>query len=127
MDVYRITGGRRIAGTARVRAAKNAVLPILAAALLAGEPVAVLNCPRIADVDNMLAILGTLGCRWKREGAEVSIDAADASGWEMPRHLSKSLSSSIFILGSILGRFRRAGVSYPVGCEIGKRPIDLNL
>ena len=87
MDVYRITGGRRIAGTARVRAAKNAVLPILAAALLAGEPVAVLNCPRIADVDNMLAILGTLGCRWKREGAEVSIDAADASGWEMPRHL----------------------------------------
>ena len=127
MDVYRITGGRRIAGTARVRAAKNAVLPILAAALLAGEPVAVLNCPRIADVDNMLAILGTLGCRWKREGAEVSIDAADASGWEMPRHLSKSLRSSIFMMGSILGRFRRAAVTYPGGCEIGQRPIDLHL
>ena len=127
MDVYRIAGGRRIGGTARVRAAKNAVLPILAAALLTDETVIVQNCPRIADVDNMLAILGTLGCQCSREGAQVSIGASGATGWEMPRHLSKSLRSSIFMMGSILGRFRRATVTYPGGCEIGQRPIDLHL
>ena len=127
MDVYRIVGGRRICGTARVGAAKNAVLPILAAALLTDDDVTILDCPRIADVDNMISILKTLGCKCRREGNGLAIDSSGADNWEMPRHLSKSLRSSIFMMGSILGRFRRAIVTYPGGCEIGQRPIDLHL
>ena len=99
-----------------------------AAALLTGEPVVLKDCPRLKDVSNMLAILQTLGPvhTGKRDG-EIAIDASCAQGWEMPDELSKQLRSSIFMMGSILGRFRRATVTYPGGCEIGLRPIDLHL
>lgn len=127
MDVFRIMGGNRLSGTVRLSGAKNAVLPILAAALLTGEPVVLKNCPRLKDVSNMLAILQTLGCTYRQKDGEIAIDASCAQGWEMPDELSKQLRSSIFMMGSILGRFRRATVTYPGGCEIGLRPIDLHL
>ena len=127
MDVFRIMGGNRLSGTVRLSGAKNAVLPILAAALLTGEPVVLKDCPRLKDVSNMLAILQTLGCTYRQKDGEIAIDASCAQGWEMPDELSKQLRSSIFMMGSILGRFRRATVTYPGGCEIGLRPIDLHL
>ena len=80
MDVYRIVGGRRICGTARVGAAKNAVLPILAAALLTDDRVTLLDCPHIADVENMIAILKTLGCKCSWEGNELTM--AEGTEWD---------------------------------------------
>lgn len=127
MDVFRIMGGKRLSGRVRLSGAKNAVLPILAAALLTDEPVVLKDCPRLKDVSNMLSILQTLGCTYQRREDEILVDASDAQGWEMPGELSKQLRSSIFMMGSILGRFRRATVTYPGGCEIGLRPIDLHL
>lgn len=127
MDVFRIMGGKRLSGRVRLSGAKNAVLPILAAALLTDEPVVLKDCPRLKDVSNMLSILQTLGCTYQRREDEILVDASGAQGWEMPGELSKQLRSSIFMMGSILGRFRRATVTYPGGCEIGLRPIDLHL
>ena len=125
--MFWVLGGRRLCGELEVGCAKNAVLPILAAALLTDEPVTVEDCPALVDVRNMLSILKTLGCRVEARGRDVVIDASRAESHEMPETLSKRLRSSIFMLGPLIGRFRRARVSYPGGCEIGQRPIDLHL
>ncbi|MDD6884219.1 MAG: UDP-N-acetylglucosamine 1-carboxyvinyltransferase [Eubacteriales bacterium] len=125
--MFRVVGGNRLGGEVRVDGAKNAVLPILAASLMASGPVVIEDCPRLMDVTNMLSILKTLGCRVENLENAVRLDAEGAYRWEMPEHLSKSLRSSIFMMGPLLGRFRRAKVTYPGGCEIGLRPIDLHL
>lgn len=126
-------GGYPIDGVCRIGGAKNAVLPILAACMLTRRSVRLLDCPRLTDVENMLGILRLLGCGVERaagatgEGDTLSIDASSACRSELPEELSKELRSSIFLLGPVLGRFRRAVVTYPGGCEIGNRPIDLHL
>ena len=127
MDRFRVVGGKRLKGEVEIGGAKNAVLPILAAALLTDETIVLEGCPALLDVRNMLEILKKLGCAVSQEGGRVEICAAGADCWEMPEELSKSLRSSIFMLGPLLGRFRRARVTYPGGCEIGLRPIDLHL
>ena len=128
-----VQGGYPIDGVCRIGGAKNAVLPILAACVLTRRPVHLLDCPRLTDVENMLRILRLLGCRAERaagergEGDTLHIDASGACRFELPEDLSKELRSSIFLLGPVLGRFRRAVVTHPGGCEIGNRPIDLHL
>lgn len=127
MSKFVIDGGQGLSGTLRIPGAKNAVLPILAATLLSDQPVRLLDCPRLLDVHNMLEILSTLGCTVQWEGDVLVVDPTSASSFIMPEHLSKELRSSIFLLGSVLSRFRKAVVTYPGGCEIGNRPIDLHL
>ncbi len=122
-----VTGGKRIQGRLRVDSAKNAVLPLLAASILTDERLVLRDVPRISDVDHMMDILRTLGCGVRREGKNVVVDSSTLSGWEMPDALSKQIRSSIFLLGPILARFQKANVTYPGGCEIGMRPIDLHL
>ncbi len=127
MEEFRIRGGRALRGSVRVGGAKNAVLPVLAACVMCPEPIVLSDVPYILDVENMLEILRRLGVRCARDGRRVEIDARDADCYQMPEHLSKQLRSSIFMMGSILTRFDRATVTYPGGCEIGLRPIDLHL
>lgn len=122
-----VYGGKRLVGKARVSGAKNAALPILAATLIAKGLVVLYDCPRLSDVENMLSILRSLGVDCALEGNMAYIDAARASGTIMPQSLSKELRSSIFMLGPLLGRFGRAVCTFPGGCEIGHRPIDLHL
>lgn len=127
MEAFLVEGGKRIEGTLRVDSAKNAVLPILAAAILTEETVTVLDVPHITDVRHMADILSILGCRTQRQGRRITIESGGLHNWEMPDRLSKQIRSSIFLLGPILSRFRKATVTYPGGCEIGLRPIDLHL
>ena len=127
MDVFRISGGSALKGAVKVGRAKNAVLPILAAAMLTEGKVLIRECPGLVDIENMLAILETLGCAIKWDGENALVDARSANSWDMPEVLSKRIRSSIFMLGPLIGRFRRACVTYPGGCEIGLRPIDLHL
>ncbi len=127
MDLLEVRGGKRLEGTVSIHSAKNAVLPIMAAAILAEEPVTILDCPNITDADNMLSIVRTLGCKAQRVGENALIDTSGMHDWVMPETLAKKLRSSIFMMGSILGRFRKAMVSHPGGCEIGLRPIDLHM
>lgn len=127
LDSLIVRGGRRIEGRIRVDRAKNAVLPQLAAAVLADGPVVLRDVPWLLDIRHMLEILQLLGVQVSREGGQVVLDASSMTGYEMPDELSKQLRSSIFMLGPLLARFRRATVTYPGGCEIGLRPIDLHL
>ena len=127
MRMLRVEGGRRLCGQARVARAKNAVLPILAASLLTDDTLLVEDAPRIDDVAHMLEILRTLGCRAKHGAHGVALDASSLRDTALPDALAKTLRSSIFLMGPLLGRMRRAAVTYPGGCEIGLRPIDLHL
>lgn len=122
-----VTGGTRLSGACRVSGAKNAVLPILAASVMTKQTVRLLDCPQLTDVENMTGILSCIGCSVTRTEETLLVDASGASCFELPEHLSKELRSSIFLLGPVLARFGHAVVTYPGGCEIGNRPIDLHL
>lgn len=128
MAAFIVEGGYRLAGTVRVSGAKNAALPILAACLICPGQVRLYDCPGLRDVENMLAILTELGASWRKEpeGALV-LDMSAVTGYTMPQRISKELRSSIFMLGPLLARFGKAVCTYPGGCEIGNRPIDLHL
>ncbi len=126
MARFCITGGKRLCGQTQAGAAKNAALPILAACMLATQPVRV-RLPDLSDVRNMLKILRLLGCGVSVQGDWADIDAQSACCWRMPADLSGKMRSSIFMLGPILARFGKAEFTYPGGCEIGLRPIDLHL
>ena len=122
-----IEGGRALKGQITVRGAKNAALPILAAAMLVPEPVRIWNCPRLTDVEHMVGLLKALGCRadWVEDG--LLIDAGSARTADLPEGLAGSIRSSVFLLGPLLGRFGAAEAPYPGGCDIGNRPVDLHL
>lgn len=127
MDVLHIRGGRRLTGEWTVHTAKNAALPIMAAAVLTSDRTVLEDCPLLSDVSHMGEILTHLGCRVTRNGRSLEIDPQGMNNHEMPDALAKKIRSSIFLLGPILTRFHKATVTFPGGCEIGLRPIDLHL
>lgn len=127
MSCYHIRGGRPLEGRLTVQGAKNSALPILAATLLAPGESVVENCPHLSDVDAALAILKGLGCRVWRRGDTVGVDASVLAGAEISRELMEEMRSSVVFLGAMLARMGRAALTYPGGCELGPRPIDLHL
>lgn len=127
MQILRVEGGHKLVGETRVGCAKNAALPILAAALLANDPVTIQDAPDITDVEHMLDILRMLGCTAARNGESIIVDPTGLKSAALPDQLAKKLRSSIFLMGPMLAKLRRATVTYPGGCDIGLRPIDLHL
>ena len=127
MSMYEIQGGRPLNGRLRVQGAKNSVLPLLAAALLAPGQSVIHHCPDLSDVSATLDILALLGCRVSREGERVTVDAAPISGSAIPERLMREMRSSVIFLGALLARTGCAKLCYPGGCELGPRPIDLHL
>ena len=127
MSVYIIEGKQPLNGSIRVHGAKNAALPVLAAALLPPES-RIEACPQLSDTAAAMNILRSLGCRVERTGdGAVTVDSRPAEGWEIPEACMREMRSSIIFLGAILTRYGRARVSFPGGCELGPRPIDLHL
>lgn len=122
-----IDGGTPLKGEINVQTAKNSALPIIAACILTEEPVIIQNCPRLKDIDAMADIMKHLGCRVDRIGDDMYLCCRDITLNVINSNLTGKLRSSIFILGSILSRCRRAYISHPGGCEIGLRPIDLHI
>lgn len=127
MSAFLVEGGQPLSGIARVHGAKNSVLPILAASLLAKGESVLHNCPDLSDVRASLAILEHLGCKTRREGDTVYVDATCPTGFDVPDQLMREMRSSVIFLGAILGRMGAASLSFPGGCELGPRPIDLHL
>ena len=127
MEKYIINGGNKLYGSFKVQSAKNSVLPILAATVLADEKVEILNVPQISDVKNMVKILACLGCKTVYEGDSIIIDSSSADCFEIPSALARELRSSVFMLGAVISRFHSAKIAYPGGCDIGLRPVDLHL
>ncbi len=122
-----ISGGRKIEGELTVQGAKNSVLPLLSAAVLAHGESVLHNCPQLTDVDAACRILSGLGCRCVRSGGTITVNASSVSRSDIPDELMREMRSSIMFLGSILGRTGRCRLSFPGGCELGARPIDLHL
>ena len=125
MDKLLVTGGRALAGEARVSGAKNAALPILAAALLTGKPLALENVPRLMDVRTMAKLLAQMGVEvGAQDDGRLEVRAqsikAPVAGYEMV----KTMRASVLVLGPLLARCGRAQVSLPGGCAIGARPVD---
>ena len=122
-----IQGGGRLEGTLNVQGAKNSVLPILAATILHPGRTVLRGCPHLSDVEASIRILRHLGCTADWEGEELAVDASSISRWDIPDHLMREMRSSVVFLGAILARLGWAEMSYPGGCELGPRPIDLHL
>ena len=127
MSVWHIAGGNRLSGSVTVQGAKNAVLPIMAASVLAPGETELLNVPTLRDVNTTIRILRGLGCSVEREGDAVYIDSRPMSRSEIPHSLMRELRSSVIFLGALLARCGHARLSMPGGCELGPRPIDLHL
>lgn len=122
-----VNGGRKLEGELRVHGAKNSALPLLSAAVLAHGETVLHNCPELTDVDAACRILTHLGCRCRRSGSTVTVDSTNVSGYEIPDTLMREMRSSIVFLGAVLGRTGHCRLSFPGGCELGARPIDLHL
>lgn len=127
MDAIHVRGGNALFGETRIQGSKNAVLPVLAAALLIEDVCVIDNCPRISDVHHMLMLLEEIGCKVSRVNRRVTIDARDASSDKMLGENVKGMRSSIMLLGALLGRLGEVTMAYPGGCVIGERPIDLHI
>ncbi len=127
MDLFYINGGRKLDGELELYSAKNALLPILAGSIACSESVVIKNCSRFSDVMFMIKILESLGVDAKFEDNDLVLNLENATKFEVPEEYTKKVRSSIFMLGSLLSRFKMAKVAYPGGCNIGTRPIDLHL
>lgn len=127
MGEYFIKGGNVLSGEVKINGAKNAILPILAAVILNADESIIHNCPLISDTFVSIEILESIGCKINLEGNTLIIDSKCANNFNVPEHLVRELRSSFIFLGGVLGRFGQVKISYPGGCELGARPIDLHL
>ena len=127
MTSYIIEGGRGLEGELDVSGSKNASLPIIAASILSGKTTKLYNVPNIHDTQITLKILEILGCKIYRRNGKIIIDSSNMEEHKIPDDLMRQMRSSVVLAGAILGRFKKATFSYPGGCDIGSRPIDLHL
>jgi UDP-N-acetylglucosamine 1-carboxyvinyltransferase len=128
MNKLMINGGVTLGGDVRISGAKNAVLPILAATLLAEGPATIENVPHLHDVTTTVELLGCMGVRVSiDEKLSVEVDCSTIENHTAPYHLVKTMRSSILVLGPLLARYGEAEVSLPGGCAIGSRPVDLHI
>ena len=127
MDSIHICGGYPLYGETKVQGSKNAVLPILAATVLVDGVTTLNNCPDIADVHCMVRLLESIGCVVEYGGGRIRVDAGHISKTRLPREYVTRMRSSVVMMGALLGRMGNVTISYPGGCVIGKRPIDMHL
>ena len=122
-----VTGGARLEGEVRISGAKNAVLPILCATLLADAPVRITNVPRLHDVFTTAKLLARLGAGIVHQGDAMTVDPRSVNSHIAPYELVKTMRASVLVLGPLLAKFGDAEVSLPGGCAIGSRPVDLHI
>lgn len=128
MDRLIISGGKQLEGTILVSGSKNATLPIaVAAAILADSSSIIRNVPNLRDIDSLCAVLEVLGATTKLENSTLYIEPGDRVAYEAPYDLVRKMRASIYVLGPLVARLGIAKVSFPGGCAIGPRPVDLHL
>jgi len=127
LETFTIEGGRPLSGSLRIHGAKNAALPILAAAVLAEGQFHIYDVPHLRDIEVMLEILTALGAKVTHVDGCVSLDTTNIATSHVPDHLMGQMRSSIFLMGPLLARLGEVTVSRPGGCAIGERRIDLHL
>lgn len=128
MDKLIIVGGVPLNGAIRISGAKNAILPILAATLLIGEPVILSNIPHLNDVTTMIELLGRMGAQITINGQmSIEVHCSTIQNLHASYELVKTMRASILVLGPLLARYGEAEVSLPGGCAIGSRPVDVHI
>ena len=128
MDKLIIKGGTQLQGEIWISGSKNAALPILFATLLTENKVTVANLPHLQDITTTIALLGALGVKVSiDDGMQISIEAGTLSSVTAPSDLVNTMRASILVLGPLLAKYGEANVSFPGGCAIGSRPVDLHL
>jgi len=127
MSNYVIEGGKKLEGEVYISGSKNASLPIMAASILNGKTSTLYNVPNIYDTRVTMEILEKLGAKVNKKNGKVIIDSKGIKTQEIPDELMRKMRSSVVLAGAIIGRFKKAIFSYPGGCDIGTRPIDLHL
>lgn len=127
MSSYIIEGGKRLEGTVNISGSKNASLPIICASILNGGKSTLYNVPKIHDTKITLQILKILGCKIDSKNGKIVIDSSRMHSHEIPDDLMRQMRSSVVLAGAIIARFKNATFSYPGGCDIGARPIDMHL
>lgn len=127
MDKLKITGQRPLQGVVQASGAKNAALPLMAAALLTSDVVQLHNAPQLMDVRTLAKLLRSLGAQVEQEGAEIRLEASAVNHFEASYDLVKTMRASVLVLGPLLARFGQARVSLPGGCAIGARPVDQHI
>ena len=127
MGKYIIRGGRKLSGVVNIESAKNSVLPIMAASIISSGIVVIKKCPKISDVFNMIKILNSLGVKTFFYENDLVINPSCIDSYTVCYDLANKLRSSFFMVGALISRLGKASVSYPGGCKIGKRPVDIHL
>ena len=128
MDKLIIKGGRPLQGEISISGAKNAALPILAATLLADDPVKISNVPHLHDITTTIGLLARMGSELTvDERMNLEVDSTNLKDFSAPYELVKTMRSSILVLGPLLAKYGKADVSLPGGCAIGSRPVNLHL
>lgn len=127
MEKLIIQGGTPLEGCIRVSSAKNAVLPIIAATLLASTPSTLLEIPDLEDVHTICDVIASLGVKVTKDGDNITFDASTISAVEAPYDLVRRMRASFLVMGPLLARKGEARIALPGGCAIGSRPIDLHL
>lgn len=127
MGRYIIEGGKKLVGEVTVDGAKNAVLPILASTVIFNNVCTIFNAPNLRDVDMMIKILTSIGCKVDKVDNMIIVDSRGLDKVTIPEELVRQMRSSIILMGAMLSRCKEVIISYPGGCDIGPRPIDLHL
>lgn len=127
MDRYVINGGHRLEGDIRVDGSKNSVLPVLAATIISGKESVIHNVPELKDVDLLIGLLRTIGCKCFFENNTLIVKSNNQLETFIPEKPVREMRSSIILMGAMLARHGQVKISYPGGCEIGPRPIDIHL
>jgi UDP-N-acetylglucosamine 1-carboxyvinyltransferase len=127
MDKFVVEGRARLEGKVACSGSKNAALPIMVAGLLVSGNTRIRRVPRLRDVNTLGRLLEMMGARLARDGEDVLVDTRDLVSMVAPYDLVKTMRASVYVLGPLLARARRARVSLPGGCAWGPRPVDLHL
>ena len=128
MDKFLINGGKALNGEVHISGAKNAAVAILPAALLVNGKCVIENVPDISDVDSIIKMMASLGADIKKPDCNtVVIDATPLNKWKAEPELALKMRASYYLMGSLIGRFHKASVPPPGGCNFGTRPIDQHL
>ena len=127
MSKFIIQGGKKLEGEVKISGSKNAALPIIASTILNKGKTTLYNVPDIQDVRTMFEILKEIGGKVTKKNNKIRIDTSNIHRFEIPETLMRQMRSSVILAGALLGRYKKARFSYPGGCDIGSRPIDLHL
>ena len=128
MKILKVEGGHKLNGTVRISGAKNSAVALIPAAILCDEVVKFSNVPDISDMNSLCDIITYLNGSYKRKEKDVVYIASNEMvNKEIPEHLASKLRASYYFMGALLGKFKKVTISFPGGCTIGARPIDLHL